>query len=506
MIELRKWLRKGKKGIGLLTLLAGNIAAIVGKIPAINDWLYKHFGIRLLDFLYSNMLILVSALFLIGYAIVFYWLYQKVVLPNTGPKRILFAIAATIIVSATFALNLVLLPSQPNVADLMRRDIDKWVDHIFISQVESGGIRVHASDPSFPTQVWTTAQCLKAVLTIPKGIEDHIDSIKSAFHYMESARWPHETRLPQQRDFDACSVQDDATKRFEPEEGWGYFEEREQAITEIAGWVSLAHIASIESEIPIWNQTERQQILGYVERDLAQIAERWDSSSGGWKPIRAFVPRGSRGCQPYTRTYATVISLWAFIEARDSQAVSERIKDTYDKRIEAGILWLLKTYRTDLQSWVPNPNRELQAERFLGLTAQTLFVLSRAEEKFSFFVNDDKYRRAKKDFLANADLGTRNVLLNDRLHDADQYFRPTKYHAESSTFLWFPWSYVELMHLSRDEAQTKAERKVAANLSKDMLTSNAEVLDKFIESDFMYVLAENLFCLAHNSNFVHSRN
>ena len=69
--------------------------------------------------------------------------------------------------------------------------------------------------------------------------------------------------------------------------------------------------------------------------------------------------------------------------------------------------------------------------------------------------------------------------------------------AEGSTFLWFPWTLVELAQLSSDTALSEEERKAATQLRLDMLNANSDKLENYVESaNLMYVLGENLFCVS----------
>jgi hypothetical protein len=96
-----------------------------------------------------------------------------------------------------------------------------WVERIFRSQADNGGIRMQARNPSERTQGWSTAQCLKGVLASQVNLEQYTPNIKSAFRYIDNAyHFPPKNQ----------------------EEGWGLFEEHEKTVTEIEGWVTLAYL------------------------------------------------------------------------------------------------------------------------------------------------------------------------------------------------------------------------------------------------------------------------
>lgn len=466
-------LYKTKKGkIAVASILFGNIAAILGSIQKINDAVYSLIGYKPLEFLYRNMVVVVTIVFLIGYALIFYWLYQRIIIHKQGLMKVIFAIVIVLIVTATCVANIYLLPSRPKPESVLGHEVNRWANRILLGQAENGGIRTNVLDSSTETQVWTTAQCLKSALSVGSDAE----KIKKAFNYIETARHPRANKIE--------------------EEGWGLFEQTEHTVTEVAGWVVLAYVASIESQPRVWSESELPEILNRIERDINHIVMRQEQT-GGWRPISEEAPSGRPA---FTRTYSSVISLWALVEARRSPIVFARIGARYDNNVIRGITWLLSSYDQRLSCWVPNPNRSFQKERFDGLTAQVLFVLSRAEKAFAFLESDKVYVTAEKTFVRNENLGKRLQCNNDRMHDSDQSFPPSTYVSEASTMLWFPWSFLELTHLSNDDSLTKDEQRAADQLRRRILEFNIDELSKFVDTEYTYVLAENLYCLFESMN------
>lgn len=452
--------REGK--IAVTAILLGNIASILGSLQTINNIVSNMISYRFVEQLYDNMRIIVALIFFVGYALGFYWLYRKFLLPEEGRNKPLLIAIGILVMVGLFFTNVALLPSPPRPEPILRDKVNQWVERICSSQANNGGIRAHALDPSTLPQVWTTAQCLKGVLTARYDLEKYKSNIKNAFEYIERSR------------------------RTSPYDGWGLYEEREWTVTEIASWVAVASIASVDPEIQIWDEHELPRILDRIERDLEHIVER-QSSTGGWSTISEVKPE-------FTRTYSTVMALWSLIEARRLPIVQKRVGYRYDTNIRNGINWLLGTYDKNL-GWVPNPNRGSQTERFCGLSAQVLFVMSRAERDFRFLLSEPVYLLAKKNFIELDELAKRPVAFNNRVHDADQTFRPTTFHLESSTHLWFPWSFVTLTYLSTDTALSENERKSAAKLRLE-LSSKVDELHQNIGAEFMYVAAESLFCIS----------
>ncbi len=361
-------------------------------------------------------------------------------------------------------------PTRPDAEyqALLRRKADAWVDTVFMAQAADGGVKMSASSAEATTQVWQTAQCLAAVLAAQKNLDNYVPRIKKAFKYLEDLH------------------------RTAPGEGWNlYGNTNKYTITEIGSWVTLANIKSLDAKTRIWNDAEREEIIKRVLRDLEETNRRQDAG-GGWRPIRD-------ESADFVRTYPTVMALWSLVEAKESPLVSERIAGKYDESIRRGINWLLRSYKEG-QGWVPNPNRVGQKDRFDGLTAHTLFVLSRAEAigAFAYIKNDSTYRTARQDFIKHKQFVDWSIEANNSyMPDADLRFVNTEFLAEGSTFLWFPWTLAELSRLSVDDGLSEDERKAAAQLRQNILDSNSDKLENYVETaNLMYVLGENLLCVA----------
>jgi hypothetical protein len=475
-------------------ILVTNVLKYLMSLNLVSGWFFHVFGLPPSVYFYNNLRYIVIAILLIGYGFILYLLYKRFVVTLPLSRRIFYGTLAVVGAATIFSLNVYLLPLQPEAKVLI--PTKDWSDRIAKSQAPSGGIREKADDPSFPTQVWTTAQALTGVLADQKDLDDtKARVIKTAFGYIENARHPAPVD----------------TKLTDYDEGWGLFEKSKKSTTEIAGWVTLANIASLESKAKVWNPTEIPIIVQRIQRDLALIVER-QGGDGGWRPIKEDGPK-------FTRTYSTAIALWSLIEARRSKLVHEVVGNTYDPNIQNGIDWLLKNYTTvkvdgkdQKLGWVPNPNRGGQREQFDGLTAQVLFILSRIEGQpgFDALKNNENYLEYKRAFIMKRDLAGRFVCSNDRIHDFDLSFTrddgTLDFVLEGSTILWFPWSYAELTVLSNDTALSPQERAQAASLRKGILDSKVDDINKFVHDEMMYVLAENLYCFSISDEYEPSGN
>ena len=358
-------------------------------------------------------------------------------------------------------------PSKPETEyrTLLTRKADTWADTVFAAQGADGGIKMSPSSADATTQVWQTAQCLVGALSLDKNLDADVPKIKNAFSYLEGLHRPA------------------------PIDGWNLYGNSSQyTITEIGSWVTLANIKSLDSKTAIWSGQEKQDVTKRVVRDLDEIIRRQDSV-GGWRPIR------DENAE-FTRTYPTVMALWSLIEAKTSPVVGSTVGNKYDENIRKGINWLLRTYANG-QGWVPNPNRSGQREHFEGLTAQALYVLSRAAavDAFAFIKNESVYRTARQDFLKNKQFADWSIEANNsHLPDADLRFVGTEFLAEGSTFLWFPWTLAELSQLAQDTSMPESDRKAAAQMRLDIFNQNADKLENYVEAaNLMYILGENLY-------------
>lgn len=358
------------------------------------------------------------------------------------------------------------LRPESELSAVLAKKSDTWIQGVFQAQAPDGGMRAVTSAAQSRTQVWTTAQALTAILTADKNLDG--PKVKAAFDYIHRSR------------------------RTTPHEGWNlYGNANPFTVTEINGWVTVAYIKSLNSKTAIWSDGERTQIVDRIVRDLAEIARRQDSS-GGFRPI---VEEGT----DFVRTYSTVVALWSFVEAFNSPVIKGRVGTQYDDIVRRGFNWLLQTYKPG-QGWVQNPTRTGQKDHFDGLTAQTLFVMSRAAgvPELSYLKNDQTYRIARQDFARNKPLATRSIEKeNSSIPDADAAFHGSEFMAEGSTFLWFPWSLLALTEIARDASLPEPDRQAARELRLQILNANAERLEHYVETaNITYLLAENLFCVS----------
>lgn len=478
--------------LGIATIVLGNLATIVGSFEKVNEEVQKiqdqlHLGAT--PYLLYVVLGVIFAGYLLASTSVYKHLKQKI--GNRVPgQRLVTAVIVVFLVGGLYVVNLWALPHAFDATRLKSRKA-LWVDKLRQTQLNSGGFSIMVlSSPGNPPQVFTTAQGLVAMISAtnwddPKAGDANV--IRSAFDYIDSQRDP-------------------------VERWWSYFGDS-RPLTEIAGWVTVARIKALQHSDQIWpSSADKDKQLNYVQYDLNQIISHYIPAENAWSP---FAPPDSTaaslsGCsslpqalkdlqngQYKTRTYSTIMALWALVEAHENEAIRAKIGEQYDDAIRSAIGWLMMTYRTDLGTWVPNPHRANQRDDYPGLTAQTLFVLYRArlDSHFKSAVDQPRWLDARRAFLNKK---VKEHLLGDNAHlsDMDGYVFPFPQPLEPMTFLWAPWSLAAYSHLSEDPDLSASDRKLAQADLNTIVGDYQDQAFQIIESGGTYELAENLFCLS----------
>ena len=397
-----------------------------------------------------------------------------------GQTIALAAIALVVTSSAAYA-SLKLLPKRVTVNDYVSTEATERTRRLLEFQVtaddpvghSTGGIRVNA-DTTQPQQAWTTAQVLKGILSSSATLETgDVERIRNAFTYLDN--------------------------QFIPDQGWGYFDGWQTGITEIAGWVALAQVAALEHTKPaIWSDVQLPAARASADRTLQLLVSKQNTAEGGWGP------NIGDPSPDFQRTYSTAIATWGLIEARRSPSMRATIGTRYDDAIRKGIGWLLTNYYPSL-GWVPNPTRKVQNEPFIGLQAQVLFILSRAERDFGPYIHaQPNALTAKQEFLSRIK-PDRDMTDNNRMHDFDRYLQHAsgtpgaaravacgcQFTVEASTFLWYPWSLAASRALANDPTLTADQRERARQVAATLGQRTADARS-WLDREFHYATAEFL--------------
>jgi hypothetical protein len=236
-----------------------------------------------------------------------------------------------------------------------------------------------------------------------------------------------------------------------------------------------------------------------LERDLDWLTTR-QHRAGGWSPVPVVE-------EATTRTYSTVMALWALVEANRTKIVRLHFGPKYDQSMKLGILWLLNNFKPGL-GWVFNPHAKNQRDRYPGLTAQVLFVLMRAEPLFGFLGGDPVLVKAKREFINSFQtFSSMPIDWNESVPSHEQHLLTSKgkFQLEGSTFLWVPWSLVTYRHLVDDSTLNAEDQR----LSKEHLYSLVNRIYKFLSdhplgSTGLYHVTEYSFGIFYTLNYTNN--
>jgi hypothetical protein len=278
-------------------------------------------------------------------------------------------------------------------------------------------------------------------------------------------------------------------------------EHADWGVTEVIGWVAVAIARSLRPDAgdAVWGPGNLDVGHGRLSQAVEMLLRR-QLDSGGFSPA-------SGALEPHhARTYSTVVAVWALLEAR--QVLPEDGKPaSLDASVANGLRWLLANYDRQLESWVPNPSRARQLDRFPGLNAQILYVLELAREvpRFEALIDgDEHFDSARLAFLQSLNGkvapsrrldSSRSVDQNDRTHDGDVYLHGSRYAVEGSTYLWYPWALAYCARASTNTIDGDEALKTAVDTC-EVLGARANELFRFAKGDpFVYVMAESLLAI-----------
>jgi hypothetical protein len=378
--------------------------------------------------------------------------------------------------------------------------LSEWQKRLLDSQQTSQtpnarGFRTWIGEAAHRTDALTSAQCIVALIgaSAPQNhrlTSDETASIRDAFRYIETIRLKAAEPGGRIESYLRLQTPEPANVQTD-DEGWGLVPYSRPTVTEIASWIVLAKIFALQTGT-IWIESEQiQSVQNSVLRDLNYIVSR-QADDGGWSPI-FYVTRDN------TRTYTTALAVWSLIEALRTQGLAAEAMDApIRERIKHGIRWLLK-YR-QRNGWMPNPESSSTPEDtvYPGLTAQVLYILSRAE-LVPHMPSDDRYADAKRDFLADSSILALHPGSNVAIANPDTYFDSPNGRRtgplEATTFSWFAWATVVYKVLAEDSSLSPHEQSIARKRLYTLLNEYKEVFHHVGASQCeTWEVAENLFC------------
>jgi hypothetical protein len=361
---------------------------------------------------------------------------------------------------------------------------------------DDGGFQSHLYRRPAVTQTLTSAQCVAAVLSASSTNRGGItakeaDSARRAAEFIERMR----IGTRQKPDMESASKGDGSPARDEPEgNGWGFNKGDLVTVSEISAWILIAKALSLRTGL-IWTSPPEIQLqVTSVIRDLTCLAKRQEAK-GGWVPIYHVTPEN-------VRTYSTAMAVWSFAEALQDLGLREHLRSlelytSIKQNVDNGVRWLLETHQS---GWVPNPNRQ-HSKPSPGLSAQIIYILSRAEKICDVLRTDLRYGSVKKEFLLDAkipaldpdepdaDFQVSNVDAWVDLPDREQFL------LEPMSFLWYPWSVVAYECLANDRLLGDRDRQLAQDRQQALLRKYAAAVNHVKSHGETFVLAEHLLCL-----------
>ena len=406
----------------------------------------------------------------------------------------------------------IVIPTPPPVFGSVDKWTGDWTKEIMSAKAkeqETGesGVASNLQYLDDGPQVWATSQSITAfLLRQERLLPDDYKKIGDFFGYIEKERLDRNDKNLQ-TGVNAVGANLSCGSRTASHNGWAYTHDLDWGATEVIGWVSIAYAFALrDTNIAkrIWpDQNGVDEAKKRLQQNLTLLISR-QLPDGGWSPV------GGTSEARNERTYSTAMALWAIIEAKRADLIYPDTGSDFDESADKGIHWLLNVYRdrigNDKFGWVPNPRRDGNDENFDGLTAQVLFVLTRAQANFSSSLNgDDRFAEDREKFLAyGAGLGVAKEAplfrstspdSNMRMHDSDKYLRGLPQTVEASTFLWFPWS-LALCAETISSTGPESKLRAIAETSCELLIDRTSSVKKAAESQpFSYVKAEDLFGL-----------
>jgi hypothetical protein len=362
-------------------------------------------------------------------------------------------------------------------APVVKKEASGYTQTVLSQQIaggdDDGGFRFSQAGISNDVQVWTTAQCLTALLQQDVATLKNTGSeIRRAFDYVERSR-----------------ISD----------GWAYMKNFNWGVTEIDAWVTLAYIYSLSADNAalVWKPEEIPETIAKINSSIALLLSR-QHDDGGWGPIvKTANPK-------HERTYSTIMAIWALAEAEQNGDIVKGHEESYRAALTSGAKWLLASHTTGSEGfsgWWPNPSVKTLVGSYPGLTSQALFILSEAKKSHSFIGADPKYKEAIGDFIKVAldggdnfePLTKRRIIDNEKAHDSDRYLEDREETSEQSTFLWYPWTIALAANLDHDTLLTESQHERLRSLLSRLMARSQEAESFARRDEVIYPTAEILF-------------
>lgn len=477
--EARAWMAR-VSGAGVAFFVAAiNFVAVIANIDTIRQFVWNRLGLFGSEDLYLISVLLAFGALVI-YAFVsalayYFFVRERPRLFKLGYWALVIAITPAIayFTFSEFGPAPAAAKLDEQVAELQQITLDQWT----AIPPDRGAFRFSLTLQTEAPQAWTSAQALAALLASPEPLSaQQADIARRTLNYLAAVRTA---------------------------DGWGFQDGNARGITEIAGWIVVAEVMSLDPHHAqrIWpEQRERDAAVAAVFDHLRYLVRR-QHDDGGWGPI------GKTANPAHERTYSSIMAMTALLEAQRLPLIADDRRWSYDAEIRRGVRWLLREFEPGSEGqagWFPNPSLPRQTGECLGLTAQGLYVLELAQGAY-ITGSDPDLQRVRAAFFDQALNGARGVAgaagvadrdfhFNCRVHDTDIYLpNVPNFQLEPSTYLWYPWSLAAVGAMQSDPGLTEPERNMARTLSL-MLAQRMEDATRSARGDqALYVVAETLY-------------
>jgi hypothetical protein len=414
------------------------------------------------------------------------------------------------------------LPKHPSLEAIVTEQARKWATLLDESYYHDGGIKEHHNNG--PAQVWISSQAVCGMLAVAPRYVAHTDKLRAVYIFIDRAQIAPLQLLPNAKEslpkslpdrfaganfaifpdrFPTFAMAVDAiefagggaplapleVQKLESQkdhlftissssEGWGYFEQWEWGVTEIASWVCLAEVASLRAHNPaVWDPTGQARCRQRIREVAELIRKRQIPDLGAFSPISNLPAKPE-----FARTYTTTMALWALAEATapDLALYQEAEIEPFHQVILEGVRWLDLNITEELAGWKENPKNPAD-EPMLGLDGQTVFVLGRCSAAVPLPQRSlDHFGVVKRRILRDAPKWIRRPMTskeNGSIHDADRYLRGTDRVIEESTILWYPWAVAAMRSMASDPQLSADENRQAEKYYRKLAARSAQFTD-----------------------------
>jgi hypothetical protein len=391
-----------------------------------------------------------------------------------------FHAAAFVAVGSTVYLSYEFLFKPIDLVPLIKLQASNYFQTVLSQQVisqqqDDGGFHYSQAGSSDDTQVWTTAQCLTALLQQDIAlVKGQTPAIRRAFDYIERLRLKSH------------------------DGGWGYQKTFEWGVTDIDAWVALAYVYSLRGDnaVLVWKPEELSDVVATTNSILELLLQR-QHDDGSWSVIE------KTSNPKHVRTYSTIMAIWALAEAEQNGDLLKGHEEKYRAALVPGAKWLLASYtmgKFGYSGWWPNPSAKNPDRRYPGLSAHALFALSEAKATHAFIGADPRYKEAIETFIKFAIEGntafeplTKKKVDEETAPGSDTFLDGRPETAQQLTFLWYPWNITTAVALEHDPLLREDQHERLRYLLSMLLRRNDDVNNFVRNNEVIFPTAEVLF-------------